>query len=304
MKKLLIWVASVAVTVLIVDLMFGALARYYTGNYTLKGDYRASDHLIKDPVDEFVVLGSSVALNGIDTKMLSDSLNLSAYNGGSNGQEFPYYLTLMEIIADKPGLKTVILGLKEVSLTNSGTGRRYNFLMPYYKSGHEGIDSRLEEGSDLDKILLKSSLYRFNTIWFRILLYTFYEPGVLGERGFVAKDIPAVFPTRIINVENDPVTEERDREFRRFVELCKDNGIRLIVCVPPRYETCEQPSKAEIYLKELAAHGDFELWFDAYSNPLTADSTMFYDHDHLNYNGAVEYTRQIINRLRQTNDYE
>lgn len=302
MKRLLVWSAAVIALVILADIFFGKGARYYINNYTLKGDYRASDHLIKDSVEELIVLGSSVGLNDIDTRMLADSLNISAYNGGSNGQEFPYYLTLMEIIADKPGLKTVILGLKEVSLTNTGSGKRYNFLMPYYKNGHDGIDRRIEGDSKLDKILLKSSLYRYNTIWFRILLYSVYEPGVLGDCGFIAKDIPAFFPSKIPDEEDDAVTEERDLEFRQFVKLCQERGIRLIVCVPPRYVARTSVSKAEKYLREHQSRGEYELWFDPYDTPLSQDSTLFYDNEHLNYDGAKEYTRQLTNRLRNYNN--
>ena len=89
MKKLVIWLLSVLLIVVAVDLLFGLGARYYLRTHSLKGDYRSADYLIKDSVDELVVLGSSVALNSINTKVISDSLGISAFNGGSNGQNFP-----------------------------------------------------------------------------------------------------------------------------------------------------------------------------------------------------------------------
>lgn len=300
MKKLIVWILCTILIVVAFDILFGYVAKSYTSNFTLKGDYRSADHLIKDSVDDLVVLGSSVSLNSIDTKTLSDSLGISAYNGGSNGQTFPFYLTMLEIIADKPGLKTIILGMTENTLCSSGLGNRYNFLVPYYGSGHEGIDRRLESSSAMNKYLLKSSLYRYNTIWFRILLYTIVEPGIHGDCGFIAKGLPAVFPHKLspVTQPDDSVTVERAEEFEQFVRICNDRNIRLIVCIPPRFEE-PYPSAGEKFLKERAAKNDFELWFDATNTPLSADSTLFYDNVHLNYIGAKQYTDTIISRLKK-----
>lgn len=299
MKKILIWIVSIIIIVAVVDIIFGMGMSYYTRTHKLNGDYRATDHLIRDSVDELVVLGSSVALNSIDTKKVSDSLDIMAYNGGSNGQSLPFYLTLMEIIADKPGLKTVILGMKESSLCDEGLGNRYNLLVPYYDSGYEGIDSRMESKSALDKILLKSSLYRYNSIWFRILLYTFMDPGLVEECGFVAKDIPKYYPHKIkVEETEDTVTDERRQEFEKFVSLCKEKNIRLIICVPPRYEDVGDKNPGELYLRERALSNDFELWFDVKDTSISYDSTLFYDNTHLNYLGADKYTDIVISRLK------
>ncbi len=143
MKKLLLWLGVVIGALILTDICFGIAAKHYISNRPLRGDYRNTEHLIKDSVEEFIVLGSSVALNSIDTKRISDSLGITSFNGASNGQTFPYYLTLMEILAKKPEVKTVILGMKEESLCEEGLGSRYNFLIPYYKMGYEGIDRRI-----------------------------------------------------------------------------------------------------------------------------------------------------------------
>lgn len=300
MKKLLIWILSVVLIVVTADILFGVASRYYISKYQLKGDYRSSDHLINDSIEELIVLGSSVALNSIDTKALADSLKITSFNGGSNGQTLPFYLTLMEIIAQKPGLKTVILGMNEQSFNDTGLGPRYNFLIPYYDMGHEAIDQRFENNSKLDRLLLKSSLYRYNNIWFRILLYAFIEPGLKGENGFVAKDLPAYFPRKtILTTINDSVTTERADEFDQFVNICAENNIRLIVCVPPRYEQRQHVNAGERFLKERAKNKDFELWFDASSTDISEDSTLFFDNVHLNYIGARRYTNIIIDRLKQ-----
>lgn len=298
MKNLLKWIIAVLAIVAGIDVVFGFASRYYLNNYRLRGDYRSIDHLFRDSLEDIIVLGSSVGQNSIDTRMLADSLGVSAYNCGSNGQEFPFYLTLMEIIAQKSGPKTIILGMKEDALENTGLGARYNFLMPYYKTGYYELDNRLEKVDAVNKLMFNSSLYRYNNIWFRILLYSVYEPGVIGDNGFIAKDIPTIYPDKDYREIVSQVTDERKSEFNRFVQLCRENDMKLIVCCPPRYEIAGGENYGRKYLEDRVQEGDFELWYDVYDPCYGADSTLFYDREHLNCRGAAVYTREIINRLR------
>ena len=305
LKKVGLWIAIVVGIVVAVDLLFGLAMKKYISTYRLKGDYRAVDHILTDSDDdELMVLGSSVALNSINTKTLEDSLGIKIYNGGSNGQTMPYYQTLLEIIAGRPKLKTVIMGLAEINLTDHGTGVRYRFLVPYYDTGYKPIDERLEGMSAMERVFLKSSLYRYNTMWFRILLYHFFEPGIKGANGFIAKDIPAFYPHKEILEQDMVMSDERACQLDSMAELCRKNGIRLIVCMTPRYEQRNIETDVERNLRSRAARGDFELWFDIASTPLSADSTMFYDNTHLNYKGAEIYTSTIIERLKNESRHQ
>lgn len=298
MKNFLLWLGIVIATVVIADVATGIVMKKYMTNNGLKGDYRAVDYLLNSADDDLIVLGSSVALNSIDTKTLSDSLSIKAYNGGSNGQYMPYYQTLLEILADKTNVKTIILGTNESNFVTTGLGDRYKFLAPYYGIGYKSIDRRMEGESKSEKIFLNSSLYRYNTSWFRILLYHFFEPGVIGDRGFIAKEIPSIFPTKDFLDNDVAVSDERSREMDEIVNLCKQKGIDLIVCVPPNYVDRKIVTSVEKNLRNRAKNGDFTLWFDAALPPFINDSTLFYDTEHLNLEGARKYTQIIIDRLR------
>lgn len=298
-KPLLLWLAIVIGCVAAADLVFGFLMQKYIDKYHLKGDYRTADYLLRENHDDdLVVLGSSVALNSINTAMLSDSLGIKAYNGGSNGQTFPYFQSMLEVIAENRNLKTVILGLAENNLSDTGLGERYNFLAPYYGQGYTGIDRRMENGSRLQSLLLESSMYRYNTAWFRILLYSITEPGIKGQNGFIAKDIPAIFPTVEERTHNISISPERAAQLDSVSTLCRAKDIKLIVCVPPRYENRHLETDVERQLQQRASRGDFTLWFDVASLPISRDSSLFYDNTHLNYRGADIYTRLLTERLR------
>lgn len=300
MKKLILWISIVAAVVILVDISLGYVSRRYLSTHSLPGDYESFDYVMRDSTTQLLVLGSSVALNSIDTKALSDSLEgVKAFNAGANGQKFPFYLSILEIAERNPSLNTVILTVAEYNLADTGVGSRYNFLVPYYKRGFDGIDRRLETMYPENKFFLKSSLFRYNTIWFRIFLYHFMSSGIKGQNGFVAKGIPAYFPSReMANRDLTPSAERKD-ELQQFVDIARRNGWRLIVCIPPRAEKRAGESGVERYLRQQADSGKFELWFDSGDTPISSDSTLFYDATHLNVNGAKIYTDSVIKYLRR-----
>lgn len=299
MKKVAIWTIIVVALVVSIDLLVGWGMNKYMTICHLKGDYRSVDHLLNHPDDELIVLGSSVALNSINAKKMQNRLGVKSYNGGSNGQEMPYIQTLLEILAPDSKGKTFILGIIDQNLTDVGMGERYTFLAPYYGKGFTPIDKRLEKLTDHNDLFLKSALYRYNTAWFRIFLYQFYEPGKKGENGFIAKDLPTYYPKRIYYKNDLKITRERAKQLDSIVSICKQNDIRLILALTPQYSTRNIQTTLETYLRKRASDGEFELWYDTNLEAITADSTLFYDNRHLNYKGAEVYTDIIIGRLRK-----
>lgn len=279
--------------VVVADIAVGSIMVWYTSHHKIGGDYDMSDHIIKAFDDDLLVLGSSVALNSIDTKAVGDSLGIKAYNGGSNGQNFPFYLSMLKsAVRSAHAPSVVMLGVVDNNLSESGAGPRYNLLAPYYGHAIGDIDSVMNVVRPYNSIFLKSKLYRFNQAWFRILLYHFMTPGITGECGFIAKNIPAFFPSKDPVMHVATPSAERLGQLREFVDICRANNIKLIVFIPPYYAAGRDNTIANY------VSNDIELWDDAMMPRFNNDSTLFYDNTHLNINGARIYTDTVIKRLK------
>lgn len=301
MKRVIIWAAIIIATIVVLDLGFGALFNSYMKHHTLPGDYEMTDHILRSFGDEeIVVLGSSVALNSINTKTLEDSLAIKTFNGAANGQSFPFHLTLLKAILDQQTPKRIILGIIPENLSTTGKGARYNFLAPYYGLGIADIDSTMENGDAAERMFLKSNFYRLNRIWFRIFLYNFVQGGIKGENGFIAKPIPPQFPERIDLGENKPMSAERRSEFMEFVELCRKNNIDLTVVFTPMCINTTDLSTDSIVseVREICEANGVRLFDDRLIEPFNADNTLFYDDAHINIDGSKIYTDTILNRLK------
>lgn len=298
MKKLVIWILAVITVIIAVDVIGGVMFDSFVKRHPMRGDYRATTHLFYDDADSVLVLGSSVGLNSINTAALADSFGVSAFNGASNGQTFTYFLTLLKSVTEKGNLpKIVILGSLPSNYAGSGHGTRYSFLSPYYGQNIADIDTILESGSLLNKIMMRSHLYRLNNSWFRILLYYFVEPGEKGQNGFIAKPIPGLFPQRSTHEFADSINPERMTQLDTFTRICRDNGIKLIMVFPPEYVDKGSPRIADEARYIVERNGGV-FWNDTELEPFFSDSTLFYDEQHLNINGARIYTDTVISRLK------
>lgn len=300
MKKVLVFIIMVLATVGITDYLFGRISRYYVDNYKLLGDYETIDYLIKSSTDDVVIIGSSVALNSTVSSTLEDSLGMSVWNGASNGQTLPYFETILDCLFRHHKPKVVLLGFRNDELKYQTKGSRYGILAPYYNKGFELLDSYMEEGTWVNKVMLQSNLYRYNTIWIRIILYMFIQPGEKGENGFIAKSIPPFFPV-LLKKEDDPgITEKGKNEFLKIVHMCRDNGVYVIVYFPPGYEEyANHRCKAVEETKKICMENDIPV-YDVFQDSLFLQhSEWFYDNKHLNRDGALIFSRQFARYLKR-----
>ena len=298
MRRLIIWIVSVVTLVALVDITLGWSFGRYIRHHSLPGDYEPIEQVMRHNTSDILVLGSSVAINSVNTKTLEDSLHISSFNGGANGQTFPFYLTILKAVLQQPHKpKTVLLGIADYNLTTVGNGTRYNFLAPYYNMGIADIDTVMNGNSALEKVFLKSNLYRLNTIWFRILLYHFVTSGIKGENGFTGKPIPSSFPSMEAIAPDSTITQERLDNLHEFISLCKGYDIDLIIFFPPMYvKECSNPVIS--HTLEIGEEYGIKVWNDMHMLRFHNDSTLFYDYMHLNNAGADIYTDTIITRLR------
>ena len=134
----------IVAVILALDMALGFLFRKYMDSHTLPGDYEMADHVLRGFDEDAVVLGSSVALNSINARTLQDSIGVTVFNGGANGQTFPFYLTMLKAVTQQKTPRKAILCLTPENLDGTGIGGRYNFLAPYYGRGIADIDRRME----------------------------------------------------------------------------------------------------------------------------------------------------------------
>lgn len=296
--KLARFIISVITIVIVIDLLMGVASKYYVNNHTLPGDYQPIDYLIKQTNEDIILLGSSVVLNSVMPAIIEDSLNMSCYNGGGNGQHLIFCRTMLDCILKRYTPKMIILGMRPDELASSGLGR-YNLLVPYYHTGFEIVDSCLESKTSYEKYLMASSLYRYNTIWFRILLYHFITPDTRGEKGYVAKQNPLFPPEMTTTKGAEHIDENRLADFMYIVNICKEKEIDVVVYFPPTYTRYVGQSISVDKVKTICSENNIPCFYDAEDTEFLQHSEWFFDNVHLTKDGGLIYSQQIAHRLVQ-----
>ena len=303
MKKVITFITIIVVVVIVVDLIVGQIGDYMVENHKLSGDYKSVEYVMTQSNEDILVLGSSVALNGIVPTVITDSLGMSCYNGAANGQVMPFFETMVECVLQRYTPKTIIFGMRPDEMTTIGLGDRYNLLVPYYNKGYKTLDRYMESSSPEQKYLLNSNLYKYNNIWWRILLYQFITPNEQGEQGFVAKGIPRYFPKLNVETKDYISTQERLEQFTRIVEMCKSKGVNMVVVFLPKYLKLYNEGNLSLIkdVKNICDKYDIKYYVDVQKEEFLSDSTMFYDETHLNKEGAYKYTSDLVSRMKKDN---
>ena len=299
MKKLAFFLISIAFLLVVVDVLFGYAADIYVDKYGLRGDYRPIGYVMNETEDDILLLGSSVVINSIMPSVIEDSLEYTCYNAGANAQTLVYYHTMLNCVLQRYTPKAIVLGLTPGEFAYDGLGR-YNVLIPYYNQGYAEIDSVLESKDRYNSILLKSNLYRYNTIWFRILLYHIlnYNEGNL-VKGFMPHNVPFFPPTmRHFKADNSCITDRNLKLFTDIISVCRERGVELVVCFTPLYDRYEDVPYVVKEIREICVYNNIHCYYDTQDSLFLEHADWFYDNLHLNKYGALEYSKMFASRLK------
>lgn len=300
MKKAIIFLSTILLTVAVTDYAIGIFCRYYIQNHELAGRYKPLDRLLKKVDSDIILIGNSVVLNAIDPQILTDSLSLTCYNGGITGKSIEFSEIIINSILQRHTPQIIIIAMRPEEMgANAGDGI-FDVLKPYYNMGYQSIDDYFNGSSKSEKLLLRSNLLRYNTIWIRALLYMFFDNHDYSENGFVAQEEPAVLPhIRHLTTYDQPIKRKTDA-LKRIIKKCKQEGIKLYISFPPILLCFSEKNLPCVQaVSSLCKVNSVKCFIDYDNEDFLNNPRFFYDNYHLNKNGAAVYTSILAQRLRQ-----
>lgn len=298
MKKVIVYISFVVILLLLADYLLGVCSNYYIKSHQLPGRYRPLDKLIKEVNSDIVLIGNSAILNSIDPQIIEDSLSMTCYNGGIEGQGIDFCETIIDCVLQRHTPKIIVLGLRPEEMgANIGEGI-YDVLKPYYKMGYKSIDDHFNQAEQYERILLQSNLIRYNTIWVRVLLYMLFDNTTYRDNGFMPKNIPTTFPTlKHIEKVEQPMNNKLEC-IERIITKCNERNIAFVICYPPTLMSFDKGKVPCIEtVKDLCNHYNKPCIID-YNNPyFQQHPELFYDNGHVNKNGAFLYSQIISSKI-------
>ena len=297
MKKLIASVLFVAIGLFAVDRL-GGMLMWWVNQHTHDVSGPKMKYLVNDIHEDILLMGTSRCDLHYVPSVISDTLGLSVYNGGINASEniYSHYIILNHILAiHKPKVICLKVMNNDVMMQNDPFCAT-TFFAPYF-GRNERADSVFLLAGSYWKYRL-SHLYRYNAKAVSNIAGLVINRHEGGENGYIPFPKPAHFPDSLVRRKTQHSVDSLKLEYvQRFINLCKENGVRLIFVVSPMYTEID----ANYYdvLKSIARCNDIPF-LDYHTEGLYHDHPEYFmDNDHLWDKGARKYSSVFAHDLKK-----
>ena len=251
---------------------------------------------------DIVILGSSRGSHHYVTSLLSDSIDnymgkdYSIYNAAIDGKFANSNSCAAEMIISRYRPKLVIIDIPDSQLASNDV-TDIKFSSPFYRKDSI-VRKYIDNISFEEKILMKSSLYRYNGKILRIASSFFrqknVDDGYLPLYGTTIDITKYDESTKEYNTETQILNPYSETNFRNVLRKYTAENIPLIIACSPSF----RPNNNNNQLRELC--NEFNVPFiELYDLPyFNEHPELFKDAKHLNNDGAHIYTKIFFEHLK------
>lgn len=295
MAKYLKRAAAVVLTLIVLDLAFG-LAMKYVANHAKGGDTYNLNYINRHFNASLAIFGSSRANHHYVSQVFEDSLGLSAYNCGVDGNGILLaYCFLNNIISEGKAPQVVIYDFfPEYDLYDNGDHQKaLTRIKPFYDI--DGMKEIIDDLSENEYIKLHLGTYRYNSEFIQMLSDA-VAPKQVVVKGY--KPMQGTMATDFVKADNgtkpviDPV---KVKYLNKFIELCSRHSITLVFVTSPVFNGSNGDN-----LKLLRLYGGNDLSLIEMSDHprFLHNKDLFVDTQHMNSAGAELFSSMLVDSLR------
>lgn len=293
MKKFLLKVLLFFALVVVMDFAFGFAFSWLRGH--AKGGGTANREYIANRCeDDIIILGSSRATHHYIPKIIEDSLGLSCYNCGEEGNGIVLAYGRLKMLTERYKPKLILYEITPgYDYGTSEPNNRYlGYLRPYYDK--VGIREIFDDFDDeLSCLKMKSKMYQNSSNLLPYITNNLvykdtrkgYEP-LYGEM-----EAPKEQSAKIVNpMEIDSL---KLSYLGKMIQLCQNMDIPLVFIVSPWYNYDEGMAKFDPAF-QLGERYGIKIYNEIEDPIISKRMDLFHDANHLNDKGASVYTQSIL----------
>ncbi len=297
MKKFIIKLALFASLVIVLDVTFGLVCSYMF-QHAKGGDTKSLNYLIQDCDKDILVMGSSRAHCHYDDQMIEDSLGISCYNTGVEGNGIIMMYGLDKLMAHKP---RIILYDIEPSFdiyeySDDQKNTRYISTLKFYNNGEVRDIVRQIDPSLVYKNLC--NFYRYNTKFITVAK-DFFLASPIKPYGFEPAFGEMVKEPESTEKNELKIDSQKYHFFERLIDETNRDGVHLIVIASPKYGYDGASLEP---IKQLCAQKGVPF-FDYSNEECFQQLCLFKEPMHLNKTGATLFTRLVISKIKGNEFY-
>lgn len=257
------------------------------------GDSWRNNYICKKTNEEVLIFGSSRAFHHYNPQIISDSLKLSCYNCGQDGNGIILNYGRLLLIKKRYQPKVIIYDISTTFDYSVNDNHKYlGKLKPYfYEQGIKDIFTSIDK---TEKWKMQCSMYKYNSNFSQIISDYFLPFQQVGDNGF--RPMKGSFDPMKIKSNKDSDNNELMYDtlkidyIHKFISLCKNST--LILTYSPMWYNYDRTKLN--FIKDICKENNIPF-LDYSNNPkYVHNDSLFKDGSHLNEKGANEFTKDII----------
>ncbi len=280
------------IAIAVADILFG-IACQYMNNHAKGGGIKTRHYICMESNEECLVFGSSRANHHYIPHIIEDSLGLTCFNTGVDGNGIIFCYGTLRMITNRYSPQLIIYDVSGFDLYEDDNMKYLDLLKPYYYES--GIDSIFWSVEPKTRLMMCSNFYRYNTTCIRIL-GDFLHPMQTSSDGFVPLHKVMDYEPELNETSDRTVDSLKIHFFKEFIQLAQESGIRLVCCVSPSYLGTPLDVKYQP-VKDLCDQHGVPFIYDGDDEVISINKKYFSDRTHLNENGAEIYTERIMKKI-------
>lgn len=252
---------------------------------------------------DIAVFGASRAVHHYVPTILMDSLHMTAHNYGIDGQNIYTHYILLKLLLENTKSKPhiVILEVSAIDVNNvlKYNEEKLNIFYPYYKS-EPVVKNVLDDVVNRQELWIVKTLglYRHNSnfISYAKWILNGYPTG--SSTGYIPLKNHWTAPIQYEGEQGSEVSSKKVEYIEKFINLCKNNGIKLFITVSPNYKQFPERQIWYEEIKRIALTNDIPLLYHEKDSFFLAHAEWFNEPFHLNDEGARIYTKIVSTEIK------
>lgn len=295
MKRFIIRVLIFLSLMSILDRGFGVVMKYLQDH--AKGGYIGHHNYILHQANEDVLIfGSSRAIHHYNPQIIEDSLGMSCYNCGQDGNGILLFYGWWRLMENRYTPKMIIYDVNpEFDLLVGRDNHRYlGWLRSEYNN--DAVKEVFEEIDPTEKYKMLSMMYRYNSKFLQNVTDYFHPVFQISANGY----LPNTGKMNKMKIKDPEPFGDVDKLKVDFLEkFTKDvtsKGILLVYTASPYWYGMND----EVFEPLKAICKKYNISFVNYVNDISfvKNDDMFADGNHLNAHGADIFTSRIATKLQ------
>ncbi len=301
MKKFIIKVIAFFCIIFVADILLGYSFSCMVKN-AIGGNNGRINFICNQTNEELLVFGSSRADHHYNSEILMDSLGLTCYNCGEDGNGIILNYGRFQMMLRRYRPRLIIYDIApSFDLLSNDNHKFIGMLKPYYE--REGVKDIFLAVDYTEKWKMMSQLYRYNSIFLTIMADRFHPIQSMGFQGFrpLKGELDRMKVRKLDKTTKEYQFDSLKIEFfNKFID--KAEGIKLVFVESPVWygmNTIQLTPIRDICIQRNIPFIDYS------NNPkYVGNDELFKDGTHLNARGADEFTKDLILELKRRNVIE